>query len=100
MHTLAEHLYQQAYNAERREFVDRAVPRTGAEKSARIDLGLALCRRTCAPGTGKTRQEIAAWAGCSPARIQQIEARALRKLRARLSSNAILRDLIAHLLPR
>ncbi len=58
-----------------------------------VDLGLAICGCHCQFGVPKTHSEIAAycsfnpttkkWIGISRQRIQQIEERALRKLRRR-----------------
>lgn len=46
-----------------------------------IDLGLAILATKCRYGEPKTCAEIAAYCETSPARIQQIEAAALAKLR-------------------
>lgn len=61
-------------------------------KSDRINLGLAVCGLHCEKGVPKTAREIAAYCGCSYQRIQQIEARALRKIRAALYRDKVLRE--------
>ena len=66
---------------------------TGRAKGARIDLGLALLSVANPPGSERqvlTASEIAAWCDCTPAAIQSIERRALRKLHRKL--NALLRE--------
>ena len=66
---------------------------TGRAKTERIDLGLALLTVAHPPEPGReplTAADIAAWCDCTPAAIQSIERRALRKLRDKL--DAILRD--------
>lgn len=50
----------------------------------RMDLGLALLSRRCIPGVGLTEGDIAIWADVSRQRVQQIEAKALRKIRIAL----------------
>lgn len=57
-----------------------------------IDLGLAVCGLHCQKGVPKTAREIAAYCGCSYQRIQQIEARALRKIRAHLYRDVMTND--------
>ena len=59
-------------------------------QAADIDLGLAILASTSEPP--HTQNTIAAYCGCSRQRIQQIEQRALRKLRAALYRNKILRE--------
>ena len=59
-------------------------------RNANIDLGLAILASTSEPP--HTAQTIAAYCGCSRQRIQQIEQKALRKLRATLDSDKILRE--------
>lgn len=54
------------------------------EKSERIDLGLAILCAT-QPGEPLTCAEIAAYCGCCPERINQIEHRALERVRDLLS---------------
>lgn len=49
-----------------------------------IDLGLAISALSMQPGERRSTYQIAAFCGCSPQRIQQIEHRALRKIRAAL----------------
>jgi len=64
---------------------DGSVPLHGLEKSARVDLGLALFREGWAvPHVEYTRQEIAMWAGCTDAAILAIEQAALLKVRRAL----------------
>ena len=57
---------------------------------ANIDLGLAILASTSEPP--HTCQTIAAYCGCSRQAIQQIEQKALRKLRAALYRDRILRE--------
>jgi sigma-70-like protein len=59
-------------------------------RSAGIDLGLAILASTSEPP--QTCQTIAAYCGCSRQCIQQIEQKALRKLRTALYRNRILRE--------
>ena len=59
-------------------------------RNANIDLGLAILASTSEPP--HTAQTIAAYCGCSRQRIQQIEQKALRKLRAALYRNRILNE--------
>jgi hypothetical protein len=61
--------------------IDFSVPMQGAEKSARMDLGLTLLSSRALPGVRYSYEEIAAWAGCTPTSIELIEQQALRKLR-------------------
>ena len=49
-----------------------------------IDLGLAILSCISNQGERRSQSEIAAFCGCSRQRIEQIEAKALRKLRTRL----------------
>jgi hypothetical protein len=60
------------------------VPVAGTEKTQRIDLGLTLLSRVAVPGIAYTREEIAAWCGCTDSAIFLIEQKALQKLRRRL----------------
>ena len=46
-----------------------------------IDIGLAISATHSIPGVPRSAADIAAYCGCSRQRIQQIEERALRKLR-------------------
>ena len=48
------------------------------------DLGLAISGALLAPGQTRSINELAAFCGCSKQNIQQIEKRALRKLRHRI----------------
>jgi len=54
------------------------------ETSSAIDLGIAILHALALPGISYGRDEIAAFAGCSRSRIQQIEAKALKKVLRRL----------------
>ena len=63
-------------------------------RNANIDLGLAILASTSEPP--HTCQTIAAYCGCSRQCIQQIEQKALRKLRATLHRNRILREAFEH----
>jgi len=68
----------------RLELQDPAVPRQGLEKTKRVDLGLTLLSFYAVPGISYTREEIAAWCGCTTMAIYQIELRALKKMRTAL----------------
>ena len=59
-------------------------------RNANIDLGLAILASTSQPP--HTSRTIAAYCGCSRQRIQQIEQKALRKLRAALYRDRILKE--------
>jgi DNA-directed RNA polymerase sigma subunit (sigma70/sigma32) len=63
-------------------------------RTADIDLGLAILASTSEPP--HTYQTIAAYCGCSRQCIQQIEQKALRKLRAALHRDSILREAFEH----
>ena len=56
----------------------------GRSMGAHIDLGLALLSCLLRPGETLTSEDMAAWCGCSKSAIQQIERRALAKVRERL----------------
>ena len=79
---------------ERRASLERlAEVTTGRAKGERIDLGLSLFTVANPPGGARqalSASEIAAWCGCTPAAIQSIERRALRKLHRKL--DALLRE--------
>ena len=65
-----------------RDTVDLDAPLDGSlEKSKRTDLGLELLAIHAKPGVMLTREDIAAWAGCTNEAIRRIEVRALRRLR-------------------
>lgn len=49
-----------------------------------VDLGLAISGALLAPGKTRTCVEIAAFAGCSKQNIEQLEKKALKKIRHRL----------------
>ena len=59
-------------------------------RTANIALGLAILASTSEPP--HTSRTIAAYCGCSRQRIQQIEQKALRKFRAALYRDRILRE--------
>lgn len=67
-----------------RAIPDPDMPASGAQKTARVDLGLALLSRIALPGVSYTHDEIAAFCGCTNGAILTIERKALRKLRTRL----------------
>ena len=67
-------------------------------RNANIDLGLAILASTSEPP--HTAQTIAAYCGCSRQRIQQIEQKTLRKLRAALYRNRILSEALENELQR
>lgn len=68
----------------RAELADTTVKKMGAEKHARVNLGLALLSWYALPGVSYTCEEIAAWCGCTESAIHLIEQSALRKIRNRL----------------
>lgn len=53
-----------------------------------IDIGLAISGALLGPGERRLSHEIAAFCDCSTTRIQQIEKKALKKLRIGLSRQA------------
>jgi len=59
-------------------------------RTANIELGLAILASTSEPP--HTSRTIAAYCGCSRQRIQQIEHKALRKLRAALYRDTIISE--------
>jgi hypothetical protein len=63
-----------------------------AEKRVRIDLGLDLLARQCRLGVSLSYEQIAAWCGCSSSRIQQIEKKALRKIRNKAAVMRVLQE--------
>jgi hypothetical protein len=86
---------------QRHEIRDWSVGANGPEKSARIDLGIALLHAVAVPGVQYTQVEIAAWAGCTHAAIRLIEKRALWKLRQRLliRHDPLLGEVVQHFFP-
>ena len=70
----------------------------GPEKSARIDLGLALLHAVRIPHIRYTRDEIAAWCGCTDSAIFLIEQQVRAKLYRRcvFSGDPVLRELMEH----
>lgn len=63
-----------------------------------VDLGIAISGALLPPGACRTHEEIAAFAGCSKQNIQQLEARALRKLRHCVLFTPELRTILAEIL--
>ncbi len=84
------------------ETTEREMPLSGAARSRRVDLGLALLSAVALPGVRYTQEEIAAWCGCTHGAIYVIERRALRKLRNRLlfQKDPLLRELLFQALGR
>lgn len=70
---------RRAYHRAQRDTID-ADAKTPQEKSARIDLGLALLSMASLPGKQFTRYDIAVWCGCTNALIYLVEIKALKKL--------------------
>ena len=58
----------------------------GRGGGSNIDLGLALLSCFRQPGEPLTAEDIAAWCDCAPKAIQDIEKRAIRKLRQRFAA--------------
>lgn len=73
---------------------------TGAARTRRVDLGLAISGALLLPGERLTQEDIAAFCGCSRGAIYMIEQAALHKLRKRLACHRdpLLREMIASLL--
>ena len=69
------------WQRDQRDTRDLDVPDSGLEKSQRTALGLELLAIHAKPGVTLTREDIAAWAGCTNEAIRRIEVRALRRLR-------------------
>lgn len=67
-----------------RDTIDTTVRAAGKEKSARLDLGLALLQIALKSNRTLTCYDIAAWCGCTNVAIQNIERRALQKVRNHL----------------
>jgi hypothetical protein len=78
---------------------DWEVPANGPEKTARINLGLAIFQAHALPGVRYTHDEIGAWAGVSGAMIYLIEQQAMKKLRTRLRimKDPVLIELVAQI---
>ena len=68
-------------DARRRDLTDRSCSHSGRDKSERIALGLELMSRRKIPGICYTRDEIAAWCGCSTQGVAYDERRILAKMR-------------------
>ena len=66
------------------EAMRRSVQRLLTNEEQHIDLGLALLTCLRRPGEPLTRDDIAAWCGCSGSYIWSIEQRALAKLKRKL----------------
>jgi len=64
-------------------------------KKPGVDLGLAISGALLPPGQRRTCVEIAAFAGCSKQNIEQLENRALKKLRSRILFSPELRELLS-----
>lgn len=54
------------------------------QRTADINLGLAILHTLCRPGIPLAYDDIAAWCGCSASAIQLIERKALQKLARRI----------------
>src|SRR4051794_2873653 len=68
----------------RQETRDFDVERMGGDKTARVNLGLALLELHCIPGQPLSQDDIAAWCGCTNGAIAVIERKALKSLRIKL----------------
>jgi hypothetical protein len=86
----------------RRDTKDVQVPVNGAEKTNRVDLGLAILSFHAIPGVSYDYMEIATWCGCTDSNIFQIEQSALKKLRnaLRFREPGLFRELMAELFER
>jgi hypothetical protein len=71
----------------------------GLDKSARINLGIDLLHALRKPGARFTREEIAAWCDCSEEAIENIERKALEKLRRALRKAGVGRETLRALVP-
>ncbi len=70
----------------------RLMPESNADPAhldGSIDAGLFLLVLTSRPGLTLTREQIAFVCGCSPSYIQQIEQRAMQKLRGALQRRGL-----------
>lgn len=65
-----------------------------------VDLGIAISGALLPPGKTRTITEIAAFAGCSKQNIEQLENRALRKLRMRVLFDPELKAALEDMLHR
>ena len=65
---------------------EEPLPRNSGPKAERIDLGLALLSALAPCRAALTTIDIAAWCGCTPAMISSIEARALRRMKEKVSA--------------
>lgn len=61
----------------------------GRKVREEVDLGIAIAHALTKPGQIRTSREIAAYANCLPQNIEQIEAKALRKLRVRFGKQLL-----------
>jgi hypothetical protein len=69
------------------------------EKTARVNLGIALLHALREPGKRCTVEEIAAWSDCSVQAVQQIEKAALEKLRRALRKAGVGREILRSFVP-
>jgi DNA-directed RNA polymerase sigma subunit (sigma70/sigma32) len=66
---------------------------SGLDRSTRTMIGLELLAMRAKPGVTLTRDDIAAWCGCTQEAIRRIEVQALRRLRkARAFLNVSMRS--------
>ena len=79
--------------------IDETVARCGAEKSRRIDLGLAILEVITPPGVPLSQAEISVYCGCTSEAIRMIEFRALRKVRRRLGAERMA-EALQHMVER
>ena len=88
--------------AKRRETIDESDPLFGHTKSTRMDLGIAILSAVAIFGVRYTQDEIAAFAGCHRQAIQNVETKALKKLRNQLFSRKgpVLIELVESILGR
>jgi SpoU rRNA methylase family enzyme len=68
------------------------------KRDPQVDLGLAISGATLPPGKTRTITEIAAFCGCSKQNIEQLENKALKKLRHKVLFRPDLRDALAEFL--
>lgn len=89
-----------AWNARRNATADPDFLKRGKKRQGRMDLGLALLSLHALPGQEYTIEEIAAWAGVPTSTIFMYQQRALEKLRRRLKTHPILKELMAEFFER
>ena len=68
-------------------------------KSARINLGIDLLHTLREPGKRCTVEEVAAWCDCSVQAVQDIEKKALEKLRRALRKAGVGRETLRSFVP-